>query len=257
MIHRPQIYIAQDENAFQKKALQLILETTTRAIEERKRAIWSLCGGRTPKMVFPTLADAYYRERIDWSRVFVCWGDERCVPPDHVDSNYKLARDTFLSKVPLPSANIHRMAGEMESPHAAARAYEQNLSVLFKYDRPFPKFDLMLLGMGEDGHTASLFPGTMALDEQEKWVVGQWVENVSSNRLTVTFPVINHARKIVFLCPGENKANVLKEIFRPETPRNRYPVQRVQPIEGELVWLLDKASASKLPGSVLNEAINI
>ncbi|MCG3205184.1 MAG: 6-phosphogluconolactonase [Elusimicrobia bacterium] len=251
------IYIAQDEAAFVKKAAQLVLETFSGAIEARKRATWALCGGRTPQWVFPKIAEAYYRERIDWKNVLIFWGDERCVPPDHKDSNYKLAKDLMLSKVPVPAENIYRMAGEMTSPHEAARAYETQLKNIFKYDRPFPKFDLIWLGMGEDGHTASLFPGTSALEETEKWVVGHHVERLSSNRLTLTIPVINNARRVVVLCPGESKAPVLRDLFHPLASKNRYPIQRVHPTGGELIWLLDKAAATKLPPDIRNKAQNI
>lgn len=208
-------------------------------------------------MIFPLLVEPYYRDRIDWKNVHVFFGDERCVPPDHADSNYKLAMDHLFSRVPVAPKNVHRMAGEMSSPQEAARAYESDLKVAFKHDRPFPKFDLMWLGMGEDGHTASLFPGTSALDENEKWVVGHRVENLSSNRITLTFPVLNNARRIVLLCPGENKSNVVRDVFHPQVPRTRYPVQRVNPVDGELIWLMDKLAAAKLPADALNGAKNI
>ncbi len=252
-----QLFIAQDDAAFAKKAAQLIVEITAEAVDQRKKASWALCGGRTPKLVFPLLAEPYFRDRIDWKSVDVYWGDERCVPPDHADSNYKLAMDALLSKVPLPEKNIHRIPGEMATALEAARAYDQMLHVNFKFERPFPKFDLMLLGMGEDGHTASLFPKADALQENEKWAVGYRVERLASNRVSLTFPVINHARRIIIMTPGENKANVLRDLFRRETPENRYPVQKVKPVDGELIWLLDKLAASKLPADVQLNAKNI
>lgn len=242
----PEIIVVPDMTVFAKKAAQVIMETTSAAIEKKGKATWALCGGRTPKSVFPLLTEPYYRDRIDWKNVIVGWGDERCVPPDHADSNYKLAMDCLLSRVPIPASNILRMPGEMSSPLEAAKSYEQSLKLLFRFDRPFPKFDLMLLGMGEDGHTASLFPGTDALDEKEKWVVGHHVEKVSSNRITLTFPVLNNARTILILCPGENKATVVRDVFWEQAPRNRYPIQRVKPAEGKLIWLIDKPAASKL-----------
>ncbi len=251
------IYITQDDAALAKKAAELLLESASSAITERGRACWALSGGSVPKVVFPLLTEPYYKERIDWKKIFVFWCDERCVPPDHADSNYKLAKDLLLSKVPLPAANIHRMAGEMSSPQEAAKAYENNMKLVFKFDRPFPKFDLIWLGMGEDGHTASLFPGTSALTEEEKWVVGHRVENLSSNRITLTFPVINNARRIVIMAPGGKKAIVLRDLFRPGMPTSRYPVQRVKPLGGELIWLLDKHAAAKLPADVLDSAKNI
>lgn len=251
------IFIARDEAALAKKAAEILMESVRDAIAERGHASWAIGGGSTPKVIFPLLTEPYYRERIDWKNISLFWGDERCVPPDHADSNYKLAKDLLLSKVPLPASSIHRMAGEMSSPQAAAKAYENKLKTIFKFDRPFPKFDLIWLGMGADGHTASLFPGTSALEENEKWVVGHHVENLSSNRITLTFPVINNARRVVIITPGENKATVLRDLFHADMPKSRYPVQRVKPVNGDLIWLLDKQAAAKLPADALNSAKNI
>lgn len=232
------------------------------AVQKRKRVAWSLAGGSTPKKVYSLLADSYFRERIPWRNVSIFWGDERCVPPNHAESNYKMAMDTFLSKVPVAPGNIHRIAAEMSTPQEAAKAYEQDLRLFFNLDRPFPKFDLMLLGLGEDGHTASLFPGTSAVKEKQKLVVGYRVEKLSADRITLTLPVINSAHRILFMCTGESKAGTLKEILRDDISRDDVPLSRapalgVQPIEGELIWLLDGAVASKLPGAIKFKAQNI
>lgn len=254
--------IAQDEQAFIKKAAQFILETSAEAVQERKRATWSLAGGNTPKKVYSLLSDPYYRERISWRDVSIFWGDERCVPPDHLENNYKMAMDTFLSKVPVPPANIHRIPSEMASPQEAGKAYENELRLFFKLDRPFPKFDLMLLGLGEDGHVASLFPGSSALKETQKWVVGNWIEKLKQNRITLTFPVINDARRVLFLCFGETKAAIVKEILRGDLPRDDVPLNRtpafgVNPVGGELIWLMDSAAASQLPAGIKFKAKNV
>ena len=247
------ILIARDEPSFLKKAVMVLIELTASAAEARQRATWSLSGGNTPKKLFQLLSEPHYKERIPWPQLHLFWGDERCVPPEHPDSNYKMVRDALLSKISFPDANTHRMPAEMAPATDAARAYDQSLKVFFKYERPFPAFDVMMLGMGDDGHTASLFPGTTALEENEKWVASSYVEKFSANRLTLTYPVINNARRILIMCAGDGKASVLKEVLRPGVPV-RFPVQRVQPQNGELIWLLDHAAASKLSPDVLNKS---
>jgi 6-phosphogluconolactonase len=246
------ILVAPDEAAFLKKAAMLLIESTLLAVEARDRASWSLSGGSTPKKLFQLLAEPYYKDRIPWQKLHLFWGDERCVAPEHPDSNYKMTRDALLSKISFPENNTHRVPAEMTPAIDAARAYDQSLKVFFKHERPFPAFDVMMLGMGDDGHTASLFPGTTALEENEKWVASTYVEKLSASRITLTYPVINNSRRILILCAGEGKASVLKEVLRTGTPI-RFPVQRVQPQNGELIWLLDAAAASKLTPDVLNK----
>ena len=248
--------IAQDEAAFLKKAAMLLIESTLAAVESRQRATWSLSGGTTPKKLFQLLTEPYYKDRIPWKQLNLFWGDERCVPPEHADSNYKMVREALLSKISIPEGNIHRIPAEMTPPMDAARAYDQSMKLFFKHERPFPIFDVMMLGMGDDGHTASLFPGTTALEENEKWVAATFVQKFSANRLTLTYPVINNARRILVMCTGEGKSSVLKEVLRPGTPV-RFPIQRVQPLNGELIWLMDSAAASKLTPDVLNKAQRI
>jgi 6-phosphogluconolactonase len=256
------IIIARDEPALAKKAAQIVLETSADAVRKRRRVAWSLAGGKTPRNVYALLADSYYQSRIPWSNVLVFWGDERCVAPDHPDSNYKMAMDTFLSKVPIAPGNIHRIAGEMATPQEAAKAYEQDLLLTFRFDRPFPRFDLMFLGLGTDGHTASLFPETSALKERMKCVFGYRVEKLKENRVTLTFPIINSARRVVFLVAGEQKAGIVNEILRDDLPRddvplNRTPALGVAPNDGELLWLLDSAAASKLSAKIKLAAQNV
>jgi 6-phosphogluconolactonase len=248
--------LAQDEASFYTKAAALFLETVAGADPKNLRTV-ALSGGSTPKKLFAKLAEPYYRERVSWNHLHFFWVDERCVPPDHDDSNFKSARDLLLSKVHVPEVNIHRMAGEMESAQQAAKAYEQMLQAHFRYERPFPKFDFMLLGVGDDGHTASLFPGTDALEEKEKWVVGHFVPKANANRITLTFPVINNARRILFLVGGESKASIVKEIYREESSGHRFPAERVKAEWGELIWLLDPAAASKLPATTRHKATHI
>lgn len=247
------IFIASDEAAFLKKAATLLMESTVAAVEARGRATWALSGGTTPKKLFQLLSEPYYNERLPWPQLHLFWGDERCVAPEHADSNYRMVREALLSKVAIPEANVHRIPAEMTPVIDGARAYDQALKIFFKHERPFPAFDVMLLGMGDDGHTASLFPGSSALEENEKWVASTYVEKFSANRITLTYPVINNARRILFLCAGEGKSAVLKEVLRTGTPI-RFPAQRVQATNGELIWLLDQAAASKLAPDVLNKS---
>lgn len=248
------IFIAQDQTVFVKKAAQIFLESVPEGFGKDKRASWALCGGNTPQPIFEALAGSYYRERMDWTKLDVFWGDERCVPPDSKDSNYKNAMDALFSKVPVPRSNLHRILGESATAQEAAKAYEQVLKLHFRFERPFPKFDLMVLGVGEDGHTASLFPNTSALDEEEKWVVSHHVQNLPQDRVTLTFPVINNASRILVLCTGIKKATVLRDVFWPEAPQSRYPIQRVKPTQGEIIWLLDREAASKLTADAQKDA---
>lgn len=250
-------FLASDEGSFHRKAAQLILESSVTAIEKRGRFSIALSGGETPKKLFALLTDPYFRERLSWDKWHVFWGDERCVPSDSDDSNFKAARDALLSRVPIPASHIHRMAGEVTPAMEAARAYEREIHLFFQKE-PLPRFDVMLLGVGDDGHTASLFPGTSALDENERWVTAVQVDRLKiPARITMTFPVLNVARRILILCSGDNKAAVVRDVFHPEAPL-RYPIQRVKSLpDGEVVWLLDKAAVSKLPPETRFQAVHL
>jgi 6-phosphogluconolactonase len=181
---------------------------------------------------------------VDWSRIFVFWGDERCVPPTHPDSNYRMACEAWLQHVPIPEENINRMVGEL-SPQQAAAAYEIVLRAFFA-DEAAPPFDLVLLGLGNDAHTASLFPGTQAVNETDRWVVGQYVEKLGVWRLTLTPSAINGALNVTFLVSGLAKAAPLKQVLTAPYAPERLPAQVVQPQPGGLLWLVDEAAASEL-----------
>lgn len=249
------MFLARDEAGLAKQAAQLVLESAAAAIREREAFTFCLSGGKTPKKLYELLAEPYYRDRIDWTKTFLLWSDERCVPPTDPESNYKLVRDAFLTKVPVPEKNILRIPAEMTPPPAAAKAYEQTLKTLFK--GYFPKIDLVLLGLGEDGHIASLFPKTEALNEKERWVVANYVEKLSSNRITLSLPVINNARRVVFLVAGESKAGIVRELLRPDLPKNRYPAQLVSTYESEVIWVFDKAAMSKCPDDIRHLAFHL
>ena len=213
---------------------------TGEAIEESGRFAVVLAGGSTPKATYQILARDY-ADRIDWSRVHVFFGDERPVPPDHDQSNYKMASEVLLDHVPIGS--VHRMLGELP-PDEAARAYEEELRTFFRTEE-IPRFDLILLGLGRDGHTASLFPETAALEVHDRWVVANPVLKLDTTRITLTVPVINAALAVYFLVAGEEKAGALQKTLEGEADPRAYPARLIQPPGGP-AWMLDQAAASKI-----------
>lgn len=199
----------------------------------------ALAGGSTPKAMYRLLASPAYRERVEWRRVEIYFGDERCVPPDDPQSNYRMAREALLEHVP---ARVHRMRGEDE-PAAAASAYERELRELLGAT---PRVDLVLLGMGDNGHTASLFPGLHAVEERERWVVAEYVAEVSMWRLTVTPVVLNASAEVLFLVAGADKAAMLHRVLEGPRDARALPAQVVAPRDGRLTWLVDAAAAAAL-----------
>ena len=248
------LYIASDDKKFVEGVSRLFLESAAKAVGDKKRFSVSLSGGGTPKKVYAHLATPYFKNRLPWSGMDFFWGDERCVPSDHQDSNYRMVREALFSKVTLSEKQIFRMKGEMEKPVEAARAYESELKAHFHLTKSPPQMDWVFLGIGEDGHIASLFPGTTGIHENQHWVISNFIEKLSSHRLSMTFPVFNNARKVVFLCSGTSKSHIVREMFREDISHNRYPAQRVKPVNGELVWFLDAAAATKLPLSIKEKA---
>lgn len=218
------------------------------ATTTRGRFSVALSGGGTPRQLYELLSGDEFSSRVDWSLVHVFWGDERCVPPDHSDSNYHMARKALLDYVPLPIGNIYRMRGELE-PQAAAEDYEHKLRAFFSgregADNLQPRFDLVLLGMGEDGHTASLFPGSPLLNEETRWVGADYVDAVQAWRLTLTPAAIKAAAHIIFLIAGENKAERLRQALTPEAV-SPLPVQYIHPVSGDVLWLVDRHAAALL-----------
>jgi 6-phosphogluconolactonase len=213
------------------------------AIAEHGRFTVALSGGSTPRGLYSLLAKDY--ADFSWGQTFLFFGDERHVPPDHSDSNYHMVNEALLTKIPIPAVNVFRVRAEMPDASAAAADYEEELRSFFKV-RPgeFPRFDLILLGLGPDGHTASLFPESKGLKEQSRLVIANWVEKFKTHRITVTFPVLNHATDVMFLASGPDKADMARQILEGEnTPP--FPAQQVEP-KGRLVWMLDKAAAAKL-----------
>ena len=201
----------------------------------------ALSGGQTPRRVYELLATDEFKDQIKWELVHIFFGDERPVPPDDAASNYGMAHAALLSKVPIPDSHIHPMAGEGDLP-ANARKYESELRSHFP-SLSWPRFDLVLLGMGEDGHTASLFPGTAALEEKTAWVVANWVAQLNEYRITLTAPAINAAANILFLVSGEKKASRLKEVLSGPLQPEKLPAQLIKPSNGSLTWMVDAAAA--------------
>jgi len=200
----------------------------------------ALSGGSTPKLMFQILADQF-RDEVAWSRMQFFWSDERHVPPDHADSNYRMANEALLSRVPVLASNVHRIHGENPNAADAAAEYEETIIAVTK--QPLPRLDLIFLGLGTDGHTASIFPGSEVLHEAKRLVAAPYVEKFQSHRITMTLPLLNNGAAIVFLVSGAEKAAIVKEVLEGE---NEYPAKAVRPVQGELIWMLDKEAAAYL-----------
>jgi len=220
------------------------------AVEARGSFSIALAGGSTPKRLYALLAsepDYSFRARFPWRETHFFWGDERHVPPNHADSNYRMAFDTMLSKVPVSLSQLHRIEGETLDATKAAQAYEEDLLQHFHLTRgTWPEFDLALLGLGPDGHTASLFPGTEALDEMSRLATAVWVPKFQTSRVTLTAPLLNHAASVLFLVSGKDKAEALRAVLQGEFQPRRYPAQLIRPEQGNLTWLADRDAASLL-----------
>lgn len=223
-----------------------IVQISERAVDTRGRFTIALSGGETPRILYRLLATEEYAARIDFTTWQVFFGDERCVPPDSEDSNYHMARLAFLDQVPIPLSNIHRMHGEIE-PELAAKAYEDLLRDFFtRRGEKRSRFDLALLGMGAEGHTASLFHGSPALTVKDRWVLAPYVEPLGAHRLTLTAEALNAARRVFFMVGGTAKAEALVRALKPPTsPEEALPVHAIQP-DGEVRWYVDQNAARDL-----------
>lgn len=248
MMTKPAIRVLDDLQQVAQAAADEFISRARRAIEHHGRFTVALSGGSTPKALHAVLVErtAKNPKIIDWSRVQVFFGDERHVPPDHPDSNFRMAKETLLSKVPIPSANIHRMRCEIPDAAQVAAEYDKELVSAFqlKGDDQLPRFDFILLGMGPDGHTASLFPGTTAVHEARKRVVANWVPKLNTWRVTFTFPVINHAECVLPMVSGHDKAAAFHEVMG-QGSADMYPIKYLHPTHGELTWIMDRAAAGQ------------
>lgn len=239
------VRVLPDIDGVSREAANRFIAAAGKHISSQGRFAVAISGGSTPLNFFSLLGSIMYAGKIEWSRVHFFWVDERCVPKDSRESNFKGAWDYLLSKVPIPEANIHRIKGEL-SPEDGAVEYEKELKGFF--GAGVPEFDLIFLGMGGDGHTASLFSASDSLKEAEKPAVPVYVEKLKSWRVTLTLPVLNNARSVVFLVTGKNKACVLKEII--ENKNLNYPAGLIKPENGSLIWLIDEEAAGEMKKDV-------
>jgi 6-phosphogluconolactonase len=235
-------------DAIAKRAAQEFVQAATAAVSAKGSFSVALSGGSTPKALYSLLAnDAALRAQIPWDKMLVYFGDERSVGPDHADSNFRMAAEAMISKVPLKADQVFRIKGEYKDTERAALEYEQALRVGFKIaEGQFPRFDLVLLGMGNEGHTASLFPGTKALHETKRMVVRTWVGKLYTERITLTAPAINNAAHVMFMITGADKALALKGVLEGPYEPDQLPAQMIQPSNGKLLWLVDTIAGGML-----------
>lgn len=241
------VNIFPNREALNHAVASAIVKCAQHSVALRGRFNIALSGGETPRSIYQLLHQTPFHHQMPWQQTHVFFTDERTVPPDHKDSNFGMANSALLSHVPLLQENIHRIQAEDPQPKAAAHRYAETLEKLLPRRHQLPQFDLVLLGVGTDGHVASLFPGTTILQETTQLVAAVHVEKLQTWRISVTFPVINHAENIFIIATGAEKANVLKEVFAPNSP-TKFPVQQLHP-EGTLSWFLDKEAALNLPSA--------
>lgn len=245
----PVVRVFDDPAGVARAAAEEFERRALRKAESGGDFIVALSGGSTPKRLYALLAEPPYADTIPWERVQLFWGDERPVAPEHPESNYGAARGALLSRVPIPPGNVHRIPAEQPDPETAASSYEATLRSFFEFGPDvLPRFDLILLGMGADGHTASLFPGSEALREERRLVVAPWVEAVGSHRVSLTCPVLNNAACIVFLVTGAEKAETLRRVLESDDAGTELPARLIRPRGGELLWFVDRAAAARLSG---------
>ena len=245
---QPDIRIARNLDEWAAASAALIHEVGERAVQDYDRFMLGLSGGATPERLYKTLASPLYADRYDWSLTDFYFSDERCVPPDHPESNFGLTERTLFRPLTIRRDQIHRMTGEAPDPEQAAQEYEHHLRLaLADSVEGRPPLDLLLLGLGQDGHTASLFPDTAAVKERHRWVTVGHAPSAPSTRLTLTLGVINQASVVLFLVAGTAKAEIVKRVLEPEIAADReLPAALVNPAEGRLLWLLDQDAAAGL-----------
>jgi 6-phosphogluconolactonase len=250
---KPEVRIVEDADTLAVEAAIEFARLASDAVDTRDLFTVALSGGSTPRRLYSILAGEPWRSQLPWTKMHFFWSDERHVPPDHPDSNYRMAHEALLSRVPVPAENIHRIKGEESDAAQAAADYQREIqnACHLTADQE-PRFDLVLLGLGSDGHTASLFPGTEALSEGEHFVVANWVEKLNANRLTLTLPVLNNAMNVIFLVSGRDKADILRAVLEGDHA-GEYPAQLVQPTAGRLLWLVDSDAAASLSPIAQNQ----
>ena len=259
-ISHSQVRVYRDPEELALKAARLFARMADQYVIGCGRFTVALSGGSTPKAMFSVLASDPFLDTVPWLSIYFFWGDERCVPPDHPDSNYRMTSETLLSKVPVPAENVFRIPAELPDPQDAADEYAATLARFFLAGpgasktgtaplSNIPRFDLVFLGMGPDGHTASLFPHTTALQAGERIAVANYVEKFKAHRITLTAATINNARNVTFLAAGSDKAETLKNVLEGRYQPEVYPSQLIRPGNGTLLWMVDESAASLLSKS--------
>ncbi len=243
------IQVATNAQELSRLAAEQFVHLAVEAVRAKRLFTVALAGGSTPRSLYALLANEKepYRAQLPWERIHFFWGDERHVPSDHPDSNYRMASETMLANVPVPLENVHRIKSENADAAKAADEYDQTLRKFFRVaEGQLPRFDLILLGMGPDAHTASIFPGTDVINEKNRLVVAPWVEKFKSYRITLTPPVLNNAAAVIFLVNGTEKAKVLREVLEGGHQPERLPAQLIRPNKGKVLWLVDQEAAHLL-----------
>ena len=238
----PQLRVLESPDAVTRTAAQWVHDRAWAAVNARRQFTLALSGGNTPRALYRQMAAG---PRLPWDRTAFCFGDERNVPPDSPESNFRMAREALIDQPFVNQSSVYRIKGELPADEAAAD-YEQTLRKLFPTATTFPGFDLVLLGLGPDGHTASLFPRSPALAELKRWVSGNWVEKFKTHRITLTYPVLNAAAEVLFLVVGEDKAWALRNVLRGSAPVEEIPARGIAPTSGRLTFLVDRAAAAGL-----------
>jgi len=243
---KPQINIAVNYEDLCERVTEEILVLSSQKIVKQDKFTIALAGGSTPKGIYECMASPYYRDEFKWEKIHLFWGDERWVPHQDQRSNFRMVSDALISKVKIPSGNIHPVRTEACDPESSARLYEKVIGDVFKLKKEeFPVFDLILLGIGQDGHTSSLFPGNPSLAVKDRLVIPTSQEGIPEKRITLTLPAINHAAMVFFLISGSDKAEVVAEVLENNKKMN-YPAKQIKPDQGSVNWFLDQAAASKL-----------
>jgi 6-phosphogluconolactonase len=230
-----------------------VLALCQTCIEKHGAFYMALSGGGTPKKLYQLIASDEYRDKYPWEKIHVFFGDERCVPEDHEDSNLRMAKEALLDKVPIPAHNIHPIRIDVDDVVASAARYHDELLSVLPNENGTPTFDLVLLGIGDDGHTASLFPGTPILNQMDKYADAVYVEKFQSWRISITYPIINAAANIYLLATGDSKASIVKSVMFDEPPTEPYPIQRING-QGNMFWYLDDEAAAQAAEVVISQA---
>jgi 6-phosphogluconolactonase len=248
MTSNREVRILADANSIAQTAAAEFLEAAQQAVSEKGSFSVALAGGSTPKALYGLLAtNPLLQAKVPWSKIQFFFGDERHVPPNDEESNFRMAEEAMLGKAPVDAKQVHRIKGEKRNAAQAAEEYEQDLRASFRLQAgEFPRFDLVLLGMGPEGHTASLFPGTKALKEGHRLVVSNWVGKFYTDRITFTPPVLNNAARVIFMVHGAEKAPALKAVLEGPYEPEQLPAQIIQPKQGKVLWLVDPSAASML-----------